>query len=160
MKKITQVGVFFLFNLIGLFSLQAQNITPTTNQNVGINSNNLTSTSAADANRMFACDGVLPSYSNLTFDGGGIASQDFEAANDAFDCQAGDSFIVPGSDPQSFVRSIFSDSTVRLEPQLIHRPLTDCGSGRTTVQEYPLRRSTPRTSMLLHWIRTTTVRLP
>jgi hypothetical protein len=43
------------------------------------------------------CGGTLANYLNVAPTGNGVPSQDFAAANDAFDSQAADDFIVPGA---------------------------------------------------------------
>src|SRR5690606_20511894 len=120
MKKITLLIVLSL-----LFSLNAksQQITTSSGSNfttlpwenpVGSISgyNNL------DPQNMVACDGVLANYNNLTPDNlGGVTSQDFEAANNAFDSFAADDFIAPAGGNSTICRvSIIGISTGAVLP--------------------------------------------
>ena len=94
MKKIT-----FLIFLCSLLAVQVTNGQQT-------DSPSLFSVSSSEksfdldqsvSTRMVACDGVLANYTNSADTGNGLPSQDFEPANDAFDAEAADDFVVPGS---------------------------------------------------------------
>ncbi|MCZ6593764.1 MAG: proprotein convertase P-domain-containing protein, partial [Bacteroidetes bacterium] len=50
-----------------------------------------------NSTRLVPCAGVLPNYTNSDSGGGGVTSQDFEPANEAFTNQAADDFVVPGT---------------------------------------------------------------
>ncbi|MBK5214728.1 MAG: T9SS type A sorting domain-containing protein [Flavobacteriaceae bacterium] len=90
MKKFTLPIV-----LCGLltFSVSGQQI----NNDVPVLTSGVSTTSIiTNTQNRVVCDGVLANYTNSIPDGaGGVTSQDFEAANDAYDSFAADDFVAP-----------------------------------------------------------------
>ncbi|PQB04792.1 hypothetical protein BST85_07695 [Aureitalea marina] len=91
---------------------------------------------------MLSCDAILPTYSNLTFDGSGISSQDFDPVNDALDNQAADDFIVPGSDDayicEMDVYGVYGGAGAAADPnaRFRFRIWTDNGTGVPVAEVY------------------------
>ena len=110
MKKITQLIVFCVLFVLGVPLSGVSEISAQESLNAGPGGAlimgktveagvSMQRPMSQSASRMFACQGILAPYSNLAFNGGSRASQNFTETPlyDAFDNEAADDFLVPGS---------------------------------------------------------------